>query len=226
MQSIEEYLKRTRYLSSGCWQSPTSTQIKVIHNGKKMYLIKAIFDYFDVTYNGKIERSCGYRLCVNPDHLLSFTPEDRFWSNVSIGSDDECWEWIGLSGTNQYAGTRMYGQSIIGHRFVYESVYGKIPDGLYVCHHCDNPPCCNPKHLFLGTHQDNVNDREIKGRNRLPNVKGERHGNHKLTEVQVREIRDLYASGEHSYYSLSDIYGVSFGQIRNVVKRRAWSWLR
>jgi hypothetical protein len=226
MQSIEEYLDRVNILDSGCWQSPTSTQINVIHNNEKKYLIRAIFDYFNKKYNGKIKRSCGYKLCINPQHLLSLTSTERFWSNISIGNNNECWEWASLSGTNQYAETHIYGNGDSGHRIAYRLTFGEIPDGLYVCHHCDNPPCCNPKHLFLGTHQDNINDRERKGRNKLPRVRGEEHGNCKLTESQVREIRRLYAFGDHSYYSLADIYSVSFGHIRNIIKRRVWSWLK
>lgn len=226
MQSIEEYLDRVVFLDSGCWQSPVSTQIKVIHNGERKYLIRALFDYFNKKYNGKIKRSCGYTLCVNPDHLLSFNSKDVFWSNVSIGNDKDCWEWIALSGTNQYAQTHFNGKSIRCHRLAYELTYGEILDGMLVCHHCDNPPCCNPKHLFLGTHQDNIDDRERKGRNKLPKVKGENHGNHKLTNNQIIKIRNLYSSGNYSYRLLSKMYSVSFSQIRNIVKRKAWSHIK
>jgi hypothetical protein len=100
-----------------------------------------------------------------------------------------------------------------------------IPDGMLVCHTCDNPPCCNPKHLFLGTFQDNIDDRERKGRNHPPCLRGEKHGQHKLTELDVIEIRNRYSQGNESYRSLSGSFGISFGQIRNIIKGTQWGWL-
>lgn len=154
------------------------------------------------------------------------TPEN-FWSNVYVGSDSECWEWISYSGTREYAETKWHGKNVRCHRKAYELFYHtEIPEGMQVCHTCDNPPCCNPHHMFLGTFQDNVDDRERKGRNKLPHSIGEQHGQHKLTQSQVLEIRKLYNSGQHTYYSLADLFGVTFGNIRKIVKKQTWGWLQ
>lgn len=149
-----------------------------------------------------------------------------FWGKIDIeNSIKVCWEWKGKRGTKEYAETRWHGKSIRCHRKAYELWYGDIPEGMLVCHKCDNPPCCNPYHLFLGTHQDNVDDRERKGRNKMPHSKGEEHGIHKLTESQVLEIVKLYYRGNYSYYSLADKYNVSFSNIRKIITGQTWGWL-
>lgn len=123
---------------------------------------------------GNVIQVCGNRRCVNPVHLVigkqrtrpsTQTPEERFWHHVS--KSDGCWEWTA------HRLRRGYGQISIthrdktsAHRFSWELHFGKIPEGLFVCHKCDNPPCVRPDHLFLGTHQDNVRDRDLKGRAR------------------------------------------------------------
>lgn len=101
------------------------------------------------------------------------TPE-RFWTRVDTSNPDGCWEWTG----NRSGGTRTapYGrfqrtvngklQIVRAHRYAYEITYGPIPDGLRVLHRCDNPPCCRPDHLFLGTDLDNALDKKAKGRAR------------------------------------------------------------
>lgn len=87
----------------------------------------------------------------------------RFWSKVPIGAEG-CWEWkAGLSprGYGQFWDT---GTNRGAHRYAYEQVIGPIPEGLFVCHRCDNPACVRPDHLFLGTQQDNMSDKQSKGR--------------------------------------------------------------
>jgi hypothetical protein len=98
---------------------------------------------------------------------------DRVWEKVL--KTDGCWLWMGSytnGGYGQVAGPASSGKTmLLVHRVVWELLHGPIPDGLVVCHHCDNPPCCNPRHLFLGTHQDNTLDMVRKGRaggNSLP----------------------------------------------------------
>lgn len=151
----------------------------------------------------------------------------KFWDMIDVSEDkNTCWEWKSKKGTFLRAYTRYKGKSWNASRLAWFLINGEIPDGLIICHKCDNPPCCNPNHLFLGTFQDNVDDRERKGRNKTPHCLGEDHGGHKLTESDVREIRKLYQTTSHNYYTLSEIYGVCFSAIRNVIKGRSWGWLK
>lgn len=89
----------------------------------------------------------------------------RFWDKVCFGQPDACWEWAGArKGSQGYGEFGVNRMPATAHRVAWELTHGPIPDGLFVLHRCDNPPCCNPAHLFLGTHQDNMADRDAKGR--------------------------------------------------------------
>jgi len=83
--------------------------------------------------------------------------------DMSAGPD-ECWPWLGFIENHGYGRVRRDGRFILAHRFVYEEMVGAIPDDLDLLHSCDSPPCCNPSHLFPGTHQDNMRDMVLKGR--------------------------------------------------------------
>lgn len=107
----------------------------------------------------------------------------------------------------------------MAHRVFYELFYGSIPEGLLVCHTCDNPPCCNPKHLFTGTCADNHRDKINKGRQ----SKGETHGMHILKEKQVVEI--LKDKNLGSTY-LSKKYGVHHDTIQKILAGITWKYLK
>jgi hypothetical protein len=146
---------------------------------------------------------------------------DRLWSKVAVGAPDECWPWLAKSKTKKGYGV-MRGQDnkqTTAHRFAYESKYGQIPDGLMVLHSCDNPPCCNPSHLFLGTGTDNAADRDSKKRGTRPPLhKGESHPLAKLTKRQVDEIRQ--ASG--TLREISEQYGIGMSQVSAIRKGKGW----
>ena len=80
---------------------------------------------------------------------------------------------LGTTINGGYGHISVGGWPVLTHRFAYEQANGPIPGGMSVCHRCDNPPCCNPAHLFLGTHSDNMRDMVAKGRNVVPNKKME-----------------------------------------------------
>ncbi|MDG1950134.1 MAG: HNH endonuclease [bacterium] len=109
---------------------------------------------------------------------------------------------------------------LLAHRAAWELESGPIPDGLHCCHHCDNPPCVNVNHLFLGTDADNMADKEAKGRGNQ--AKGSAHVRAKLTEEDIPGIRSLLAMGaSHTY--LARIYGVGHTTIGSINTGKAWS---
>jgi hypothetical protein len=116
-------------------------------------------------------------------------------------------------------GTR---KSVSAHRLSYELTYGEIPDSMEVCHKCDNPCCVNPSHLFLGTRQDNIDDRERKGRNNPP--KGPANAKTKLTAEKVLEIREKRSQGV-SFEKLAKEYGVCKKTIQDAVSGKNWAYL-
>lgn len=104
---------------------------------------------------------------------------DRFWSKIK--KTDGCWIWTGSKNGLGYGRIEHHGIKYATHRFSYQMKYGPIPNGLWVLHHCDNPPCVNPKHLFTGTPRDNTQDMISKGRF-VGNVGGI-NGHSKIREV-------------------------------------------
>lgn len=87
-----------------------------------------------------------------------------FWNKVNKNAPNGCWEWTGYTNNRGYGSLHFQGKAHRSHRFSYQLHYGVDPKDLYVCHKCDNPSCVNPKHLFLGSQTDNMQDKIIKGR--------------------------------------------------------------
>jgi len=154
---------------------------------------------------------------------ITDTDYQRFWSKVKIPQDyiNDCWIYQG--GTNQdgYAAFQVK-VSLKGHKISYIYYHNKIvpPKGMCVCHNCDNPICVNPNHLFLGTHQDNMDDRSRKGRTHRHI--GETNGRAKLVEQEVIDIRKLYDSKKFSVMDLSKMYGLGWTAMDHLVKRKTW----
>lgn len=113
---------------------------------------------------------------------------ERFWEKVDVCGPDECWPW--LAATKQGGYGKILGEDgrfRLAHRVAFALVVGPIPVGLLLCHRCDNPGCVNPRHLFLGTQADNLQDMRAKGRGNPP--RGRQHPRARLTEELVILIR-------------------------------------
>ncbi len=156
------------------------------------------------------------------------TPPERFWQKVDRRGDDDCWLWRGATSRRGYGNFGVNGRSTVTSRYAWELTRGPIPKGLCVLHHCDNPPCCNPAHLFLGTRGDNARDMLSKGRHwsqtGIQPLRGQAVGNARLTEQAVRTIRRRYACGEPQG-QIAQGFGVSRTAIGRVVRSEVWAWV-
>lgn len=130
-----------------------------------------------------------------------------------------CWNWEGAINSRGYGSLSIDGEFEQAHRASYRLFVGAIPSGMCVLHACDNPKCVNPRHLFLGTNQDNVNDKIAKGRLRV--ALGERQWKAKLTEENVLEIRERTKIGEKASY-LAKVFGVHHSTINAIVAGVTW----
>ena len=161
----------------------------------------------------------------------------KVWARIDTGTMSECWECDGHRVGWGYARICFKGKQHLAHRLIWMLVFGPIPDRLEVCHKCDNPPCCNPFHLFLGTSAENTQDAIAKGRfctgdrhpTRIRKVRGIAPPKRKtpsmtrgtLTESDVVAIRERRMAGEFTKV-LAEAYGVSKSTIEDVVFRRSW----
>ena len=155
---------------------------------------------------------------INDEALVA-----RFWKHVATGKTDECWEWIG--GARDYKNFGIGNGTVLAHRFSKSIQLGyPVSEAECVLHSCDNPPCVNPSHLFIGTKQDNALDAVRKGRwhrNR---------GRAKVTEEMVKEIRRLYAIPKWKGFSerlypttrLGKMFNMTPQNISDIVARRTW----
>lgn len=172
----------------------------------------------------------------------------RFWTYGCRHPLTGCLEWQRRRDSNGYGRIWSEGHEELAHRVAWKLTNGPIPDGLFVCHKCDNPPCFDPEHLFLGTQTDNVRDAAQKGRlvsgDRHPArlypdfvkrgddhparlhpermARGSQHGNAVLTESQVLAIRQEYQFRKMSYRALALKYGVGETTIASIIRRKYW----
>lgn len=177
------------------------------------------------------------RLNCKPLPPLSEGDIERFWSKVDVCGSQSCWAWIAAQTQSGYgvftvsSGGPFRSVQVMAHRVAYLIGIGSDPMGMLVCHRCDNPPCCNPSHLFLGTDKDNAEDRERKGRGvafmRLhPEraAKGSRCRSAKLTEQSAALAVEWY-NGGMPRREITGRLGVKVNAIAALVNRKTWAWL-
>ncbi len=153
-------------------------------------------------------------------------PELRFWSKISKA--DDCWVW-------RNANVKGYGvfwdgqRRIRAHVFSYQLKHGPVPAGMVICHTCDNPPCCNPDHLYAGTHAQNNADRVSRGRSapgqaKPPVRRGPRLAHTKLTAEAVRQMRERKKAGE-TYRQLAEAFSVNLTTAYDAITGKNWRYL-
>jgi hypothetical protein len=155
---------------------------------------------------------------MQPDELV------RFERAVKVDQLTGCHEWQMSKnnfGYGQFVLSRPKRATCSAHRLAYEHYNGPLGSGLCVLHRCDNRACVNPDHLFAGTKQDNMDDMRAKGRDLK--ARGERSGRSRLTEENVRDIRERFAAGFIRQKHLASEYNVTATSIRAIVRRKTWT---
>ena len=146
--------------------------------------------------------------------------ESRFRKRIKRRG--ECWEWTGARTAHGYGSIWRDGRSALCHRIAYELHFGTVlTTDQVVMHACDNPPCCSPEHLRLGSHADNVADMVAKKRQRGPT--GESNGRAKLTEGDVENIRARWKTGEETQRAIAIDYGIGQTTVGKIVRGERWA---
>ena len=152
----------------------------------------------------------------SPPHLTAAEAlEYGGWERMT----DDCWEWARRNPAG-YGLVWVDGRDRLAHRVAYETWVATIPDDLFVCHTCDNPPCINPDHLWFGSASDNNNDKEMKGRGNQP--RGSKNANAKLTERDVVEVRRLRNEEHLTLKEIGNRFGITEAAVSAIVRRKLW----
>jgi hypothetical protein len=144
--------------------------------------------------------------------------EADFWERFIPEPNSGCWIWLGTIEVSGYGMFPFQGKQWKAHRLAYIFAKGTIPGDLDACHKCDVPCCVNPDHIFLGTHQDNMDDRDRKGRHGARKLAGDRSPNARLSWETVKLIRSSTLSSR----LLGQQLGVCRSTIKNVRRGKTW----
>lgn len=154
--------------------------------------------------------------------MPKFTDKERiekFWQRVDISDFFGCWEWTAGKTDNGYGRISNGEREVRSHRFAFELAYRPIPEGLLCLHKCDNKLCCNPNHLYLGTHKDNNRDRSVRNRDSWP--RGMNASAAKLTNEDVWKIRVLLAEGL-TERKIASKFGVEKTAVHKIKHGKSW----
>jgi hypothetical protein len=156
-----------------------------------------------------------------------FDHEGAFWSKVDRSAGNEaCWMWLRAVDTSGYGVLKVWGRKVSAHRYSYELAYGPIPEGMLVCHHCNNRLCVNPRHLYAGTSQQNVRDAIGAGTfsyaPRKGGKAGEQNPSARLSENEVLDIYHRAWAGE-SLRKIAAEYGISHAVVYNIKVGKKWA---
>lgn len=145
---------------------------------------------------------------------------ETIWLRIDRRGDEDCWEWIAGKDAQGYGVCKFMGRPVKAHRLVYSFYRGTIPDGMVCCHKCDNRSCVNPNHIFLGTHEENMADRNKKGRQ----CKGSDTPFSKLTEEKVIKLRKRWKKGSHKHGAsqMARELGLDAQTVLKAVKGKNW----
>lgn len=136
-----------------------------------------------------------------------------------------CWEWQGCRNSDGYGSFRFGGKAMLAHRFSYEHHTAEIPKGMHILHHCDNPCCVNPDHLFVGTHSDNMKDMYAKGRHKKVRLFGEAHPSTSLSEGEVIGMRKMYNETPMKMKDIASHFGIKSGTVQAICAGNSWKQL-
>lgn len=166
------------------------------------------------------QRFCG-AACMHTNKRLDHLTAHRYWRKVARTDDGSCWLWQGRRDKSGYGRWAKQGMHVYVHRIAWILSKGEIPAGMDVLHRCDVRNCCNPEHLFLGTHQDNMDDMWARGRARPKVHHGEEHGMAKINDQEAITIRN----SPDTQRSLAQQYDLSQATVWAIKHRKIWAHL-